>query len=86
MDWIQTIFLILTMGGINIALFSLFKSEIQSIRSDMKADMIAIRSDTKSEIISIRDLIATIHEETHAESKDFHGRLCTIEERYRNKE
>jgi hypothetical protein len=29
--------------------------------------------------------ISTIHAEIHAEMKDFHGRLCAIEERNRGK-
>jgi hypothetical protein len=37
------------------------------------------RSESRADIRRCEDLILTIH----AEIKDFHGRLCAIEERYR---
>lgn len=37
-------------------------------------------------ISAMRELIAAMHAETHAEMKDFHGRLCAIEERKRSEE
>lgn len=42
------------------------------------------RNDTRhmqAMLNSNRELIREIHNEIHAEMKDFHGRLCAIEER-----
>ena len=56
--------------GITISMF---------IHSDNKTDKLIteIRNDTNKLITEIRSDVAAIHEEM----KDFHGRLCAIEER-----
>lgn len=41
------------------------------------------RAESRADNRRIEDLIESIHEETHQEMKDFHGRLCAIEERNR---
>ena len=46
------------------------------------------RADTRHMQAQIRangELIREVHNEIHMEMKDFHGRLCAIEERYRSK-
>lgn len=39
------------------------------------------RSETRSDCRRIEDLMTNMHQEIYLEMKDFHGRLCTIEER-----
>jgi len=56
--------------GSNIALISWLRSDMKSFESEMKSDMI----DFKKEVRGWKD-------EINKEMKDFHGRLCTIEER-----
>lgn len=51
----------------NISLMSWMKSDVQEIKSDMKS--------FESEIRGWRN-------ELQQESKDFHGRLCSLESRY----
>lgn len=43
------------------------------------------RSETRADIRRIEDLVSTIHNETFAEMKDFHGRLCALEEKNKAK-
>lgn len=67
MDWIQfTLFAIATLG-------MFFWNRAES-RNDMRH--------MEDQLKSNRDLILAVHNETKAEMKDFHGRLCTLEERY----
>lgn len=42
-------------------------------------------SKTQNEIISMREMMISMHTEIRQEMKDFHGRLCIIEERGRGK-
>ena len=59
---------ILAIVGVNVTLFSWLRSDIKEIKTEAAAD----RRD-------ILNLIRGIQEEI----KDFHGRLCSIEERNR---
>lgn len=43
------------------------------------------RSESHSEILAMRAEFSAMHHEIHAEMKDFHGRLCAIEEKNRGK-
>jgi len=43
------------------------------------------RSETRADTRRIEDLVTTIHSEIIAEMKDFHGRLCALEEKNRGK-
>jgi len=43
------------------------------------------RTESRSDTRRIEDLISAMHQETYAEMKDFHGRLCAIEERNKGK-
>lgn len=43
------------------------------------------RSESKEDTRRIESLVASIHSEVYQEMKDFHGRLCTIEERNKGK-
>jgi hypothetical protein len=62
--------LVLTMIGTAIAIIGSNIALISWLRSDMKAFEVEVRG---------------WKEEIHKEMKDFHGRLCTIEERRRAK-
>jgi hypothetical protein len=46
-------------------------------RAENRADMRHV----DSQLDSIRELVRAIHQENTEMMKDFHGRLCTIEER-----
>lgn len=52
--------------GINVSIFAWLRSDIKELKSEMSAD----RRDILKLIIEIKD-----------EMKDFHGRLCSIEEK-----
>ena len=39
------------------------------------------RSESRADNRRLEDLVSSMHQETYAEMKDFHGRLCAIEER-----
>lgn len=41
----------------------------------------ANREEAKEDARRIEELVRSIHQEIHQEMKDFHGRLCAIEER-----
>ena len=43
------------------------------------------RSETREDCRRIEDLVSAIHRETISEMKDFHGRLCALEEKNRGK-
>lgn len=60
-------------------------SQLISFFIGMTVLVLWVDSRNHTEMVSMRELITAIHAETYAESKDFHGRLCTIEERYRSK-
>ena len=66
MDWTQ----VLTIVGANIGIFLWLRSESSADRRQMQQESAADRRD-------ILQLIREIKEEM----KDFHGRLCAIEER-----
>lgn len=68
MDWSQ----VLTIVGVNVSLFLWSRSE-------SKADYRELRSEQTSMQSWMKDMMITIHEEI----KDFHGRLCSLEERSR---
>jgi hypothetical protein len=38
------------------------------------------RSEARDDTRGLEDLISSIHRETYQEMKDFHGRLCVLEE------
>lgn len=67
MDWIQFILLFLALGG-------LFLWNRAESRSDMR--------NVDSKLQANSNLIMAIREETSKETKDFHARLCVLEEKY----
>jgi hypothetical protein len=73
MDWVQFIILIISMSG----MFSWLKSDIAINRTEAAAD----RRDILTLIRSIQDETNANLKAIQDEMKDFHGRLCAIEER-----
>ena len=70
MEWSQVLILAGSIIGANIALFAWLKSDIQQNRAETNADR--------------RDFLMLVRE-IKDELKDFHGRLCAIEERNKGK-
>lgn len=73
MDWsaiLTALGVVIAVIGCNVTLFSWLRGDIALIRSEASADR--------------RDFLHLIRE-IQAEIKDFHGRLCAIEERGKNK-
>lgn len=68
MEWIQVLTIVMS----NFALFLWVRSESRSDMREMRGEMQTF----KNEIRSWKD-------EIYQEMKDFHGRLCSIEERKR---
>ena len=66
MDWMQ----VLTMVGANVGIFIWLRTESNADRRQMQAESAADRRDLLSLIREIKD-----------ELKDFHGRMCSIEEK-----
>ena len=69
MDWLQVLVILLAIWGLFGAVLGLFFFFFSESREDYRH--------VETQLDGMRDLIAAIH----AEMKDFHGRLCAIEER-----
>ena len=69
MDWIQFVLFIVAMMGIDFFSNRSIKEEMSIIKQKIDND----NKNVMNIILSIKD-----------EIKDFHGRLCAIEERYRS--
>lgn len=87
-----------SLAGLNYGLISWIKndtkSDIQDLKKSMdnfkteiRSDMANFKSDINSSLESfrseIRNDIEILKTEMHADIRDFHGRLCTLEERKR---
>lgn len=77
MDWTQIIIPVITILGVFLTNAALILPMFFWIRTESRADV--RHMDAKLE--STRELVRAIYEE----SKDFHGRLCAIEEKNRGK-
>lgn len=73
MDWIQFSLFAIAMFG----MIGWQKKDSQKEYDRMECNLQAIREEVKENAKETRDLIFSIH----AAMKDFHGRLCAIEER-----
>ena len=73
MGWLQFAIFFITIIGFLVAVIALFWAS--------RNDMNAYRADATADRRDILNLIRSIQ----AEIKDFHGRLCTIEERNKGK-
>ena len=67
MDWIQFARFVITVGG----LFLWNRSEANADRRELKNSIDALKNSTDAQIGAIQ-----------TEIKDFHGRLCALEEKY----
>lgn len=70
MEWTQ--FIIMFVGMVGLFAWN---------RTESRADTRHMQEQIKAN----SELIREVHNEIHLEMKDFHGRLCAIEERYRSK-
>jgi len=75
-----------TIVGVNIGLISWLKSDISSLRADMKSDISYLKNDIRSFELDIRSEMRQWKDEVKLEMRDFHGRLCSIESRYHQKD
>jgi hypothetical protein len=74
---VSLIIIMATTLGTTIPLYLHANSQMNANREEMNANIKAMREETNANIAAIREDISAIHEEM----KDFHGRLCAIEER-----
>ena len=65
---------VIAVVGSNVALIAWLRSDMKSFEIEIRSDMKSFRDEVRKDILSYRD-------EVRNEMKDFHGRLCTIEER-----
>lgn len=73
MDWTQ----VLTIAGTNIALFLFATRQARTDYLHLDRKLEENRKETTQIVKAIQDEVRAIHDE----SKDFHNRLCRIEER-----
>lgn len=73
MDWMQFGIFLLTLGGI----YWSTRTDLNSLRAEATAD----RRDILQLVRSIEQECRSFQSAMVQESKDFHGRLCAIEER-----
>lgn len=64
---------VVTIVGSNIALISWLRSDMKSFETEVRGWKEQFSKD-----------MASYKEEVHKESKDFHGRLCSLEARWHN--
>lgn len=70
MDWLQFVLFLVALSGM-----------YYSLKSDAKDDRQRAAEDRKDMIKTIRAIEAEIRD-FHTQTREFHGRLCTLEERY----
>jgi hypothetical protein len=79
MDWVTlatTLGTFLAMLGVMVTLFLHLSNKIDKLQVDLHADMKGMQQNMQTEIRELR-------RDVQGEMRDFHGRLCTIEERHR---
>ena len=92
MDWIQFILFVLALAGMYWSLKSDFQRDRDRTYEDRKDLLNIIRNSEKDskefkekserEWKAYREQMAQFREQMAQESRDFHGRMCTLEERY----
>ena len=80
MDWYQVLFLFFANSGLLIW----FRAESRSDWRHMDAKVNANFNDTQAQLLAMRQESQALINAIRDDIKDFHGRLCAIEER-RNK-
>jgi hypothetical protein len=70
MDWYQVLFLFFANSGLLIWFRAESRSDWRHMDAKIDAQLLAMRQESQAQINAIRE-----------DMKDFHGRLCAIEER-----
>lgn len=84
MDWAQFAVMFITFVGLFIWNRTESRNDMRNLETKLESNRnltIEMYKDSQNFRSETRDLISAIHEEI----KDFHGRLCTIEERNKGK-
>lgn len=84
MEWTQFIILIVAMGGMFYWNRTEARSDSRHFDNETKAirrEMIDVMRGFQESVNSIKEDGKVFREQWSTESKDFHGRLCAIEER-----
>lgn len=71
--------------GSNIALISWLRSDMKSFESELRSDMKSFETEIRGWKEDFRKDMASYRDEVKNEMKDFHGRLCAIEERNKDR-
>lgn len=85
MPWAHLVTILAAIIGTNVALFCWVRTEtradFRALQAERSADIKALQAERNADNMALQawtqNMIKTIQEEI----KDFHGRLCTIEER-----
>jgi hypothetical protein len=81
MDWIQFVLFIFALGGMYWSLKSDSQRDRDRAYEDRKELLTLIRNSEKESKES-RERMEHLREQMAQETKEFHGRMCTLEERY----
>ena len=76
MTWVQVLTIVLANFGLCVTLFLWVRKEANADRNELSSSISLGTSSLKNEMKEFREMWAR-------ETKDFHGRLCMIEERAR---
>ena len=89
MDWLQFILFILSVGGATLGTALWIRSEAregrresQAERREFKQEFEAERRESREDRRTLSTEIRGLREDFNKEMKDFHGRLCSLEEKY----
>lgn len=88
MDWVQFAILFITFVGLFIWNRTENRTDIRHMDSKLESNRnlsLSIHQENKDVIESVRTESRALIEAIRQDSKDFHGRLCSIEERNRGK-
>jgi len=80
MDWIQ----VLTVIGSTVGCCFYFRKESQADLHEIKNQVSSFSDEVKGDMKEMREMMGAFQRTFHMETKDFHGRLCTLEEKYQN--
>jgi len=92
MDWLQFVIFVFTIGGLSLWMKTESRADHKALEARMAENRIESRADremleakmaeNRKETNSILQAIQQESKDFHREIKDFHGRLCSLEERY----
>lgn len=80
-DWIQVFVIAAANVSIIVPLFLWLRSEANEDRREFRTELNAHRTEIAEITVAFYKETQKIREDMQAESRDFHGRLCAIEER-----